>query len=279
MCREQKGIIRSISKVILLSFGVCIVLTTVAMSEPVQGTHNKNNQSNSQHNSDSKMTEGISDLLSDAEAGDAKAQYKLGLIYHEGKDVEQDYEEARKWFLKAAKQGEVNAQYNLGLMYNKGEGLYPIKSLAAKWFYKAADQGHTQAKNMIESVYPYGRGGVIMDEKDQVKRKIKRNLMLALQGNVDVQRDLGISYYYEQDYAEAVRLSWMAAEQGDMEAAMYLSIMYMNGDGVPEDQTLAFAWIYLNDFMNNEDADDSLVIARKVAEKLIEEGEKILNAF
>ncbi len=40
-----------------------------------------------------------------AEQGVAKAQFKLGLMYDNGRGVPQDYAEAVKWYRKAAEQG------------------------------------------------------------------------------------------------------------------------------------------------------------------------------
>ena len=59
--------------------------------------------------------------LAKAEQGDADAQFELGGMYDEGKDVPQDDAESAKWFRKAAEQGHVKAQYNLGLMYQSGQ--------------------------------------------------------------------------------------------------------------------------------------------------------------
>ena len=51
-----------------------------------------------------------------AEAGDADAQFNLGVMYYQGLGVEQDFKEVVKWYQKAADQGDVEAQYNLGVM-------------------------------------------------------------------------------------------------------------------------------------------------------------------
>jgi TPR repeat protein len=58
-----------------------------------------------------------------AEAGDATAQYNLGVMYAEGRGVPQDDEEAAKWFRLAAEQGNAGAQNNLGVMYANGHGV------------------------------------------------------------------------------------------------------------------------------------------------------------
>ncbi len=41
-----------------------------------------------------------------AEKGNSEAQYKLGVMYEEGKGVVQDYEEASKWYRLSAEQGK-----------------------------------------------------------------------------------------------------------------------------------------------------------------------------
>ena len=58
-----------------------------------------------------------------AEQGDGDAQYNIGVKYHDGDGVPQDYAEAVKWYRLAADQGEARAQHNLGMMYYKGEGV------------------------------------------------------------------------------------------------------------------------------------------------------------
>jgi len=45
-----------------------------------------------------------------AEQGEAQAQFKLGVMYHQGLEVEQDYEEAVRWYRKATDQGLARAR-------------------------------------------------------------------------------------------------------------------------------------------------------------------------
>jgi len=58
-----------------------------------------------------------------AEQGEAQAQFKLGVMYHQGFEVEQDYEEAIRWYRQATDQGLASAQSNLGGMYLHGLGV------------------------------------------------------------------------------------------------------------------------------------------------------------
>src|SRR5262249_10829140 len=67
----------------------------------------------------------VEQLTKAAEGGDAKAQYELGMVYHNGrgKDHPRDYEQAMKWLRMAADQGNVEAEDRVGLMYYDGEGV------------------------------------------------------------------------------------------------------------------------------------------------------------
>ena len=93
-----------------------------------------------------------------AEAGDAAAQYNLGIMYDYGEGVLQDYAEAFKWWRLAADQGMADAQYNLGNMYRQGQGVPQDYAEAVKWFRLAADQGYAKAQNNLGSMYAYGKG-------------------------------------------------------------------------------------------------------------------------
>ena len=94
----------------------------------------------------------------EAEQGDAEAQFGLGLMYYEGKEVPKNYEEAAKWLQKAAEQGHAEAQYILGLMYREGESVPKNYEEAAKWLQKAAEQGDAEAQEKLGFMYFFGDG-------------------------------------------------------------------------------------------------------------------------
>ena len=73
-----------------------------------------------------------------AEAGDARAQYGLGLMYATGQGVPKSDVEAVKWYRLAADQGRANAQNNLGAMYADGHGVTANKVIAYVLFNLAA---------------------------------------------------------------------------------------------------------------------------------------------
>jgi TPR repeat protein len=93
-----------------------------------------------------------------AQAGDADAQYRLGVMYAEGRGVAPNDAEAALWFERAAEQGEPMAQYNLGASYVEGTGVRKDIATAAKWFRRAADQGVALAQLNLGLLYASGVG-------------------------------------------------------------------------------------------------------------------------
>lgn len=61
------------------------------------------------------------ELLQQAEQGDAHAQFKLGFIYATGRNT--NHKKAVYWWTKASEQGHEYAQINLRLIYEYGEGI------------------------------------------------------------------------------------------------------------------------------------------------------------
>ena len=89
-----------------------------------------------------------------AEMGNADAQVNLGVFYHLGHAVKQDYAKALEWFTKAAQQGDAGAQYlTANALYNN-RGAPPNmtakdrEAQALYWYKKSAAQG---AQNSIAS--------------------------------------------------------------------------------------------------------------------------------
>ncbi len=94
-----------------------------------------------------------------AEAGDAEAQFALGLVYDLGLDVTKNYAESGKWYLKAANQGLAEAQFKLGVRYFEfGKKAKENYTSAFSWFFKAANQGISEAQFNIGLMYQLGRG-------------------------------------------------------------------------------------------------------------------------
>jgi TPR repeat protein len=97
-------------------------------------------------------------LQAKAQAGDASAQFSLGVLYDNGQGVPQDYVQAAQWYRKAAEQGFAAAQYNLAQMYIKGLGVPQDYLEAAQWDRKAAEQGEADAQYVLGLAYSLGNG-------------------------------------------------------------------------------------------------------------------------
>ena len=64
------------------------------------------------------------------------AQFNLGVLYNDGRGVQQDYAAAALWYRKAADQGHAGAQCNLAILYNHGTGFAQDHAEAIMWFTK-----------------------------------------------------------------------------------------------------------------------------------------------
>ena len=80
-----------------------------------------------------------------AEQGNAGSQNALGAAFQFGGGVSCDYSEAVKWYRMAAMQGDSLAQFNLGEMYRNGQGVAQDREEAKMWFKKSSDKGYKRA--------------------------------------------------------------------------------------------------------------------------------------
>ncbi|MBR0504377.1 MAG: sel1 repeat family protein, partial [Kiritimatiellae bacterium] len=116
--------------------------------------------------------DGMADKLkacrAEAEKGNAKAQFYLGMCYSNGEGVEKDGAEAVKWYRKAAEMGERTAQNNLASCLMSGQGVEKDPVEAGKWFRKSAEQGYVEAQVNLGVYCDRGEGGV-KDHAEAVK--------------------------------------------------------------------------------------------------------------
>ena len=121
-----------------------------------------------------------------AKQGNAKAQFRMGVLYTLGRGVPQNFQQAAKWYRLAADQGLADAQNNLGSSYFLGEGVTQDFKQAAKWFRLAADQGEAGAQNNLGLLYKRGQG-VPQDTGQAMAWYLKA----AQQQDADAQNNLG----------------------------------------------------------------------------------------
>ena len=111
--------------VIRIVLGICIAVGGVALGDEASD---------------------LRQLVEDAENGNARAQYELGIRYRDGTHIEKNYALALKWLTKAAMQGQVDAQLGVAVSYNNGEGTLPDRIKAYAWYLVASMNGNERAR-------------------------------------------------------------------------------------------------------------------------------------
>ena len=97
--------------------------------------------------------------------GDSYAQYELGEMYYEGKNVKQNYEQAFYWFNKSAEQNNDNAQFRLFMMYFNGENVKKDDKKAFYWLKKSHDKRSITRRKFFLAVAYYEGVGTEKDYK------------------------------------------------------------------------------------------------------------------
>ncbi|KAG1705117.1 hypothetical protein DVH05_004053 [Phytophthora capsici] len=93
------------------------------------------------------------------EAGDADAFFCMADIYFHGSDeFDQDYEQARGFYMVAAEQGHADAFCCLGALYYNGIGVEQDFKKAFLYYQEAADRDSMEAWKNLAEMYTMGRG-------------------------------------------------------------------------------------------------------------------------
>ncbi len=163
-------------------------------------------------------------LLRQAESGDARAAFLLGMRYARPDDSGGDEVEAVRWLRKAAEQGLAEAQFNLGVMYASGRGVAPDPAQAAGWYRKAAEKGLASAQYNLGAQYAAGVG--VSRDAQQAATWFER---AALQDVPEAAYNLGVLYDLgrgvEADTGTAMQWYERAAEHGYHPAASRLAAL------------------------------------------------------
>ena len=197
-----------------------------------------------------------------AKAGDAQAQYEVGMDYFAGTEIAKNTETAAKWFNlaqaqghkearekflsfyskeleKVAKAGDAQAQYEVGMDYFAGTEIAKNTETAAKWFSLAQAQGHKEAREKFLSFYSkeletvakagdaqaqfctgeffYNGNGVAKD----VKVAAKWYDMAVAQNHEGAKKSL--CGFYSKELENRVK------NDGDSELQYYLGLCYQKG--------------------------------------------------
>lgn len=89
----------------------------------------------------------------------------LGILYEEGKGVEQDYRKAADHYERAANLGIIEAQVRLGRLYEEGKGVDPDFIKAKSLYSQAIHKGYKSVHFDLGRLYEKGGKGVDQDFK------------------------------------------------------------------------------------------------------------------
>lgn len=182
--------------------------------------------------------------LKAANNGSDNAQLELAERYEVGIHLPQpDMEKAIRWYKKAARKSPV-AQYRLGVIYDEGKVVKKDKSMAAKYFTKAAKSNFCgpEAQYRLGLLYANGEGL----ERDMTKA-VTLFLESVLSGYyAPAKYELGHCYYkgigVKLDDAKAMKWWLEAAKQGYSQAIKVVLNSYAIGDLGEKDEAKAAYW-------------------------------------
>jgi hypothetical protein len=143
-----------------------------------------------------------------------------------------------------AKAGDPEAQTLLALAYFSGVLLKKDDAQAARLLRQAADQGYMAAE---ESLGMFAETGIGADPRQPAPADaLNWYRKAAQQGSMDAATDIALLYAngkgIARDPAQAVVWFRRAAEGGDGSAQYNLALMYERGEGVPQDYKEAIRW-------------------------------------
>jgi len=160
-------------------------------------------------------------LQSAANAGDAVAQFQLGLSYLQSGRTD----EAVRLIRASSDKNQPAAQYRLAKLYEVGEGVEQDLETALVLTQRAARNGNRIAMHDLALYYAEGRGGVATEMETAASWFEKA----AKRGVVDSQFNLGVLFEsgqgLPQDISEAYVWYAIAASQGDQLARQRLPIL------------------------------------------------------
>jgi len=224
---------RSIRSV-LLGVGVMLICGLPAWADTAAGMQAFKNKD---------YAKAFSEWKTAAEAGQAEAQFDLGVLYAQGKGVPRDLPMAESWYRKAAEQGNAEAEFALGQMYSRGWGVPRDEADAMRWFQMANSpdsDGPSTDWSLIEGY------GVQQDQKQAAYWYE----LAAQKGHAEAQFNLGRLYAagkggIPHDEEQALRWVRAAASQGYPPAEARLGVRYATGLGIALDTKRAYFWLTL----------------------------------
>jgi uncharacterized protein len=177
-----------------------------------------------------------------ADRGDREAMFALAMFRLGGRAGPRDSAEAARLLAAAAKLGHAAAAYDLGLLYLEGRQFPQDFNRAAELFRMAAQAGNPEAQYALATLYKDGHG--VPPDVQQATRLMGE---AAKADFLDAEVEYAIALFngtgIQKDEAGASALFRRAAMQGSPIAQNRLARIYAFGRGVPApDPVQAIKW-------------------------------------
>ena len=160
--------------------------------------------------------------------------FNLGLLYHNGFGVPQDFARAREFYEKAAAKDDAVAMASLGSLYQNGFGVPQDFGKAREFYEKAAAKDNAVA--MVNLGFLYQNGFGVPQDFAKAREFYEK---AAAKDDAVAMVSLGLLYQngfgVPQDFAKASELYERAVSKDDAQSMVNLGALYENGLGVMQD--------------------------------------------
>ena len=213
----------------------------------------------------------MEELIKQADEGDDRAQYQLGLVYYNGDGINKNYRRAYCYFQKAADQGHAEAQFMLGEMLRSGKKIGKDLKRAFEWYTLASQQGHIPSKHCLAGMVYDGegckrdakRGKELFEEVAKGGYAPSQMVLGAIYVGEGVEPWMAVKWFelaaeqneqyvpyianYLSGFMPEKAFEWRlrAAQTGDPNSQYLVGKMYERGNGVDMDAEKARNWYQL----------------------------------
>ena len=150
------------------------------------------------------------------------------------------------YVIKTAKDGNRDSQHLLGLWYANGTNPVIEQDMeeAAKWFEKAAKQRHQQAT--VNYGFLLYKGDVVEQDTEQAIKFLKRGIIgRDEEASNDGHYYLGMLYYEEDDMQECIKYLKRASGHRKAQSSYWIGTIYLEGKGdIDQDIAAAVRYFY-----------------------------------
>ncbi|EPE94409.1 tetratricopeptide repeat protein [Rhizobium grahamii] len=164
---------------------------------------------------------------------------RLGMLYASSASAP-DFERAKKIFMKAVDRGSSLSAFELYRLSSGAKPSIRLEEDPLGYLKAAAEQGLGVAMSELSSLYSCGAG---VEKNPQIAHAwLEKAAAAGNAGSLLALADEALAQRTDAGNAASVGFLRQAAEQGDVEAMMRISLSYRDGKGTQKDGDAAEAW-------------------------------------